>query len=88
VHNPCSRTMALGSIQALKEMSTKNLRGGKGRHARKAENPTAICEPILTKMWEPQSLTKLWASRACYRNIFTFFFLTLYILNADSIVKQ
>jgi hypothetical protein len=45
--NPSSRTMALGSTQPLTEMSTRNLAGGKGRPARKADNLTAICEPIV-----------------------------------------
>jgi hypothetical protein len=45
--NPSSRTMALGSTQPLIEMSTRNLPGGKGRPARKADNVTAICEPIV-----------------------------------------
>jgi hypothetical protein len=45
--NPSSRTMALGSTQPLTEMSTRNLSGGKGRPARKADNLTAICEPIV-----------------------------------------
>jgi hypothetical protein len=39
--------MALGSIQPLAEMSTRNLPGGKGRPERKADNLTAICEPTL-----------------------------------------
>jgi hypothetical protein len=43
--NPSSRTMALGSTLSLIEMSTKNLPGGKGRPARKADNITAIYEP-------------------------------------------
>jgi hypothetical protein len=38
--------MALESTQPLTEMSTMNLPGGKGRPARKADNLTAICEPI------------------------------------------
>jgi hypothetical protein len=42
-----SATMALGSTQPLTEMSTMNLPGGKERPARKAENLTAICEPIV-----------------------------------------
>jgi hypothetical protein len=45
--NPSSRTMALVSTEPLTEMSTRNLHGGKGRPARKAENLTAICEPIV-----------------------------------------
>jgi hypothetical protein len=43
--NPSSRTM--GSTQSLTEMSTRNLPGGKGRPARKADNLTSICEPIF-----------------------------------------
>jgi hypothetical protein len=39
--------MAMGSTQPLTEMSTTNLAGGKGRPARKADNLTAICEPII-----------------------------------------
>jgi hypothetical protein len=45
--NPSSRTMALRSTQPLTELSTKNLPGGKGRPARKADKLTAICEPIV-----------------------------------------
>jgi hypothetical protein len=45
--NPSSRTMALGSTQPLPEMSTRNLPGGKGSSARKADNLTAICGPIV-----------------------------------------
>jgi hypothetical protein len=39
--------MALGSTQALKEMSARNLAGGKGRPARKADKLIAICELIV-----------------------------------------
>jgi hypothetical protein len=45
--NPSSSIMALGSTQPLTEMSTRNLPGGKKQPARKADNPTAICEPIM-----------------------------------------
>jgi hypothetical protein len=45
--NPFSRTMALGSMQPLTEMSTRNLLEGKGRPVRKADNLTAICEPTV-----------------------------------------
>jgi hypothetical protein len=67
--------MALGSTQPLTEMSTRNLPVGKGRQAREAENLTAIRKQIVWKMWEPRRLTTLWASTACYRDSFTFFFL-------------
>jgi hypothetical protein len=65
--------MALWSTQPLTEMSTTNLRGGKGRPARKADNLNAICERSL-EMWELRRLTTLWASTACYREVFTFIF--------------
>jgi hypothetical protein len=65
--------MALGSTQPQIEMSTRNLSGGKGRPAREAENLTAICVPIVYKMWEPRRLTTLWASTAGYRDRFIFF---------------
>jgi hypothetical protein len=42
--NPSNRFMILGSTQPLTEMSTRNLPGGKGRPARKADNLTAISE--------------------------------------------
>jgi hypothetical protein len=64
--------MALGLTQPLTEISTRNLPGGKGRPARKAHNFTAICEPIVEKMWDPRPLTTLWAFTACYRDSFTF----------------
>jgi hypothetical protein len=50
-----------------------------GRPTRKADNLTAICEPIVYKMWEPRRLTTLWASTACYRDSFTFIFTSLII---------
>jgi hypothetical protein len=39
--------MALGFTQPLTDISTRNLAGGKVRPARKADNLTAICEPIV-----------------------------------------
>jgi hypothetical protein len=50
VPNPSSRTVALGSTQPLTEMSTRNFPEGEGVQglpARKADNLTAICEPIV-----------------------------------------
>jgi hypothetical protein len=66
--------MALGSTQPQTEMSTMNLRRGKGRPARKADNLTAISEPIVYKMWEPRRYITLWTSTACHKDSFTFFF--------------
>jgi hypothetical protein len=45
--NPSSRTVALGSTQPLTEMNTRYLPRGKERPACRAENLTAICEPIV-----------------------------------------
>jgi hypothetical protein len=45
--NPCSRTMTLGSTKPLTELSTRNLFGGKGRPARRADKLTATCELIV-----------------------------------------
>jgi hypothetical protein len=39
--------MSLRSTQPVSEMNTRNLPGGKGRPARKADKLTAICEPIV-----------------------------------------
>jgi hypothetical protein len=47
--NLSSRIMALGSTQPLTEMSTRNLPEGEGGPTRKADNLTAICEPIVKK---------------------------------------
>jgi hypothetical protein len=71
--NPTIRIMSLGSTQPLTEMSTRYIPGGKGRSARKAENLTAICEPIVYKMWRPLRLKILWASKTCYRDSFAFY---------------
>jgi hypothetical protein len=47
-------------------MNTRYLPGGKGRSVRKADNITAICEPIVYKMWRPRRLTTLWVSMVCF----------------------
>jgi hypothetical protein len=47
--NPSSRTIALGSIQPLTEMSTRNPPVRKKRPARRAVNLAAIYEPNVCK---------------------------------------
>jgi hypothetical protein len=64
--------MVLGSTQPLTEMSTRNLPGGKGRSARKADNLTATCQPIFWKMRDRRRLTTLRAPTDCYRENFSF----------------
>jgi hypothetical protein len=39
--------MALRPTQPLTEMSTRNIPGGKGRPALKADDLAVICEPIV-----------------------------------------
>jgi hypothetical protein len=81
--------MVLRSTQSLTEMSTRNILGGKGRPARKADNLTAICEPIVWILWDPQRPTTLWASMASYGNRFTFYLtisLQFTILSTEYIV--
>jgi hypothetical protein len=39
--------MVLRSTQPLTEISTRSLHGGNGLPASKADNLTAICEPII-----------------------------------------
>jgi hypothetical protein len=63
--NYSRRIMALGSTQPVTELSTRNIPGGKKRPAYRADNLTAICEPHVWKIWEPQPLATLRASTAC-----------------------
>jgi hypothetical protein len=79
--------LALGSTHPLTEMSTRNLPWGKGWPAHKTDNLTAIGEPTVQKMWDPQCLTTLRASMACYKDTFTFFFLLLQIFKSELIEK-
>jgi hypothetical protein len=39
--------MAMGLTQSVTEMSTRNIPGGEGQSARKADDLTAICEPMV-----------------------------------------
>jgi hypothetical protein len=66
--------MALGSTQASNRNEYQESPWGKRQPAREADDLTAICEPIVWKMWEPRRLTTLWAFTACYRDSFIFFF--------------
>jgi hypothetical protein len=68
--------MALRSTRPLtemNEMNTRNFPWGKGWPWRKADNLSAICEPIVLKMWDPRHLTTIWTYMGCYRNSITFF---------------
>jgi hypothetical protein len=58
--------MALGSTQQKWVPGT--FLEGKGGPMHKADTLTAICEPIVYKMWKPQLLTTLRAFAACYKD--------------------
>jgi hypothetical protein len=45
--DPSNLTMDFGSTQPITELSTRELPGGKGRLARKADDFNSICEPIM-----------------------------------------
>jgi hypothetical protein len=47
IDNTSSRTVTPGSAQPLTGMSPRNLPGSNGRPARKVDDLTAICEPIV-----------------------------------------
>jgi hypothetical protein len=47
--------------------------GTRVRPVRKADNLTAIYEPIVYTLWD-QHLTTLEASTACYEDSFTFYY--------------
>jgi hypothetical protein len=47
LRNPSSRFMILGLSKPLTEISARKYPGNKARSAHKADNITAICEPIL-----------------------------------------
>jgi hypothetical protein len=64
--------MFILSFKHLYVLHARNLLGSKGRPARKADNLTAICQPIVYKMWETRRLTNLWASTVCYKDSFAF----------------
>jgi hypothetical protein len=42
----------------------------KARPVRRADILTAICEPTVSTVWDPQHLTTLEAFRACYGDSF------------------
>jgi hypothetical protein len=46
--------------------------GNRARPVFKASKLTAICDPTAYTMWDPEHLTILWASTACYGDSFTF----------------
>jgi hypothetical protein len=75
------RNEALGLTQPLIEMSARSIKmflGSRAQPVRRADNLTAICEPIVQTLWDPRHLTTLYASMACYGNSLLSFFFLLY----------
>jgi hypothetical protein len=58
--------MAQDFAQTLTAMSTRNLPGSRERPARKADNLTTMCDPLVSKIWERLRSTTLWDSTGCY----------------------
>jgi hypothetical protein len=54
-----------------KRNGCQNIPGGKVRSARKFDNFTAFCEPIVKKMWDPRHFTTVRVFIAYYNNGFT-----------------
>jgi hypothetical protein len=69
--------MALGSTRPLAEMSTRNLPEGRERTVPKIDNLTAVCEPIVYKMWEPRFSQPYGPPWLGTGRALSFFFLTL-----------
>jgi hypothetical protein len=58
----------------MSETEIKKHLWSRTRPVHDAYNLTAICEPIVCTMWDPQHLTTVQAFMACYGNSFTFYF--------------
>jgi hypothetical protein len=84
--NPFCRTKALWSTQSLAELSTSHLPGHKALSVHKPDNPTAIFELTIWKMWEARFLTTLWASRTVIGIVSPFSLSGIYIFT--SIVRD
>jgi hypothetical protein len=69
--NPSSLTKTRVYSASNRNEYQKTLLRAKARPAFKPDI-TAICEPIAWIMCDPQRLTTLWASTACYGDSFTF----------------
>jgi hypothetical protein len=74
--NITSISMAMRSTQSLTNEYKESSWGGGGEAwpARKADNQTAICGPVASKMWECGRLTTSWATTACQKDSFAFIF--------------
>jgi hypothetical protein len=68
---PSDRTMALGLIQPLVKMSTRNIPGGKsGRCVRLTSSPPSCAQ--CHELWEPKPPGTLWTTPGLLQDSFTF----------------
>jgi hypothetical protein len=67
---------AVGFTRPLTEMNTTSRKitflGSRVRPVCRADNLTSICEPTVWTMWDPQHLTTIHGSKACYGDSFIF----------------
>jgi hypothetical protein len=75
--------MALGSTQSLTEMSTRNIPWGERRPANKADNLTAICEPIVYKNVGASTSHRPMGVHGPYRDTFTFTFTFTFVFQGN-----
>jgi hypothetical protein len=70
--------MAPGRLSLYEKWLPENFLKVKELPARKVDNFTVFCEPIVQKMWEPQLSKTLWATTAYCRDNFTLLHFTFY----------
>jgi len=64
--------MALGSIQPLVKMSTRNISGGKGGWC-VGQTTSPLSRAECHEIWEPKPPGTLWATPGLLRDCFTFY---------------
>jgi hypothetical protein len=76
-----SLIMALGLTQPLKEVGAIRYFWDKARPERKADNLSAINEPIFYTLWRPRIFTTPQTFTVCYRDSFTYYIHKMFALH-------